>query len=397
MLVRDDEQIALVVIHDAVDLHALRQAREPVQHRGLVVRRHLVDDVRQRVGHIHGAAAVDGHVVREVLGRIVRRADHGCEIDHRDALAGRQAVYAELGLAHVAGLERGGVGIRDEQPVARLVDFDADRGLELRVGDERHDAAVALDLEDRAFGQRARQEPAIRLVVLDAFRNEAAALRGDDFTRGFRRRRSCGLGRFRRCAPGGEHDASGHEHEEFAAHRKILPKGLVGENAEGAMVPRAARLLAAARTSGRRETLLGQFQNLEPLRQRGALQRHRDTRETTERIGAAARIALREEDAVTAGARRADHAVQHHRLALELHDHVDFAVDFQRADRAARERHEHAFGADVADDGRQLLAAEQQPRVEVRVAPDGDAKREPQILRVSVRKGRLWRGFRDVA
>ena len=91
-------------------------------------------------------------------------------------------------------------------------------------------------------------------------------------------------------------------------------------------------------------------------------------------------IALREEDAVTAGARRADHAVQHQRLAFELHDHVDFAVNFQRADRAARERHEHAFGADVADHGRQLLAAEQQPRVEVRVAPDGDAKREPQIL-----------------
>jgi hypothetical protein len=110
------------------------------------------------------------------------------------------------------------------------------------------------------------------------------------------------------------------------------------------------------------------------------LQRQRDAAETTERIGAAARVALREEDAVTAGALRADHAVQHHRLALELHDHVDFAVDLQRTDRAARERHEHAFGADVADDRCQLLATEQQPRVEVRVAPDGNAERETLIL-----------------
>ena len=149
-----------------------------MQHRRLIVWRHAVNDTVHRVRHVRVAVAIDGHVVREILR--ARRAECGAEVDHREAFARRQVVDAELRLPGAHHPERGAIGVGDEQPIARLIGFDTDRRHELRVANERHDAAVALDLEDRAFGERARQEAAIGLVVLDAFGDEAAALDRDD-------------------------------------------------------------------------------------------------------------------------------------------------------------------------------------------------------------------------
>ena len=107
------EQISAVVVDDAVQQRALRQIREPMQHRRLVARRHAVDRVRERVRDVRVAGVVDGHVVREVARR---RGDRCAEIDHREPLAGRQVVDAELRVA--AGVlvgEHGAVRVRDEQ------------------------------------------------------------------------------------------------------------------------------------------------------------------------------------------------------------------------------------------------------------------------------------------
>jgi len=64
-------------LHTIQRLYAAFERRETMQHRRLIVRGHLVDHVHPRVGQIHVAVGVDGHVVREVRRRIARRADHG--------------------------------------------------------------------------------------------------------------------------------------------------------------------------------------------------------------------------------------------------------------------------------------------------------------------------------
>ena len=43
VLARDDEQVTAVVIDDAVQLRALRQIREAMHHRGLIIARHAID------------------------------------------------------------------------------------------------------------------------------------------------------------------------------------------------------------------------------------------------------------------------------------------------------------------------------------------------------------------
>jgi hypothetical protein len=215
VLAGHDEQVAAVVIDDTVQLRALRQIHEAVQHRGLIIARDAVHDAVHRVRHVGVALVVDGHVVGEELRRR-RRAEHGAQVDHREALARGQVVDAELRLPWSIAAERGTVGVGNEQPIARLVGLDADGRHEIGVANERHDAAVALDDEDRAFGERARQEAAVRLVVLDAFGNEAAAFDGDDLAprRGRRRRRRfgrwrLGLGRTARCKDGASREHKG--------------------------------------------------------------------------------------------------------------------------------------------------------------------------------------------
>jgi hypothetical protein len=49
-----------------------------------------------------------------------------------------------------------------------LIGLDSDGRHEIRVANERYDAPVAFDDEDRALGERAREKPAVVLVVLDA-------------------------------------------------------------------------------------------------------------------------------------------------------------------------------------------------------------------------------------
>ena len=103
-------------------------------------------------------------------------------------------------------------------------------------------------------------------------------------------------------------------------------------------------------------------------------------REPAERIRATRGIALREVDAVAARVLRANDAEEGHLLAFERHLDVDHAADLERGERAALERDEQAFGADVADDGRQLAARKHDARVDARVRPHGHAERQPLFL-----------------
>ena len=207
-----------------------RQIREPMQHRRLVVRRHAIDRVRERVRDVRVAVAVDGHVVREIFAPARRswRRDRPSRAARPSSGCRRRASRDPLAFwsPNTALLE-----FATSKRSRVLVGFDADRRHELRVANERHDAAVALDDEDRAFGERARQEPAVVLVVLDAFGDEAAALGRDDVARrhccergGGRRaaaaasrRRRFGLGR----AAGGEDGAGRNERNRCDAWRHL--------------------------------------------------------------------------------------------------------------------------------------------------------------------------------
>ncbi len=71
---------------------------------------------------------------------------------------------------------------------------------------------------------------------------------------------------------------------------------------------------------------------------------------------------------------RANDSVKRDLLALERHLDVDHAADLQRGERAALERDEHAFGADVADRGRKLLAAQIDPGVDAALLAHGHAE-----------------------
>jgi hypothetical protein len=121
-----------------------------MEHRRLIIRRDSVENAVHRIRHVSVTGAIDGDIVGEKL-RL--RAEHGTEVHHREAFAGRQVVDTELRLTRGIAAERGAVGVRDQQAVTRLVGFDAYGRYEVGVTNERHDTAVALDLEDRAFGE----------------------------------------------------------------------------------------------------------------------------------------------------------------------------------------------------------------------------------------------------